>query len=140
MLPVIALLAVGSGCANKNDANVAEQKNDKNDRFEFNNVYKICSNYSEFFNAEECNELGFSFVTGKDVKKNYKRAALCFEDACKANFALACRNAGILYRQYHNKEIDVDFTTYRAEPEEFLQKACELNDSEGCNETGLQQS
>ena len=104
MLPVIALLAVGTGCANKHDANVAEQN--KNSLLELSKEDEMFMDTCiKNFNAEKCNDLGVSFERGDGVKQSNKRAIDCYELACDKNYALACRNAGILYIRRHNHEI-----------------------------------
>ena len=136
MLSVIALLAVGTGCANKNDVKVAERKNTPNSMLELSRedemLWDTCSKH---FNAEKCNDLGVSFQRGDGVKQSYKRAVDCYELACDKNYALACRNAGSLYFQRYNHKIDEDL--WQGDPEEFFQKACNLDDAAGCNDLGI---
>ena len=80
MLPVIALLAVGTGCANKNDVNnnadnnikVAEQHNNEESLDNANRVlYEGCINQKI---GGSCNSLGYSYGTGRRVKQEYSKA------------------------------------------------------------------
>ena len=71
MLPVIALLAVGTGCANKNDINnnadnnikVAEQRNNEESLDEENRIlYERCTNLNI---GTACSRLGDSYDKGQ---------------------------------------------------------------------------
>ena len=104
MLPVIALLAVGTGCANKNDVNNNANKNDANVAEQHNNEesldainlihYESCTN----LNSEvACFSLGYAYDEGQGVKQDYSKAIFYYEKACNMNYGEGCFNLGILY-------------------------------------------
>ena len=102
MLPVIALLAVGTGYANKNDVNnnankndvkVAEQHNNEESLDEENRIlYERCTNLND---EVACNNLGYSYGTGQGVKQDYSKANFYFEKACSMNDGEGCHNLGV---------------------------------------------
>ena len=103
MLPVIALLAVGTGYANKNDVNnnadnnikVAEQYNNEESLDVTNRIlYESCINLNI---GAACSSLGYSYGTGEGVKQDYSKANFYFEKACNMNDGEGCHNLGYSY-------------------------------------------
>ena len=131
MLPVIALLAVGTGCANKNDVNnnadnnikVAEQYNNKESLDEENRIlYEACTNRNI---ATSCNNLGYAYDMGQSVKQDYSKAIIYYEKACSLSDYFGCYNLGNLYN--NGRGVKKDYSKANI----YYEKACNLNNDIG---------
>ena len=97
MLPVIALLAVGTGCANKNDVNnnankndvkVAEQHNSEESLDEENRIlYESCINLNI---GSACNSLGYAYDKGQGVIQDKTLAKLYYKKSCDLGVKKSC--------------------------------------------------
>jgi len=79
----------------------------------------------------ECVDLGFKYITGKDVKQDDFKAVKFFQKACDLNFRGGCSFLGLMYGKGKGVKQD-DFKAVK-----FYQKACDLNDGSGCSNLGL---
>ena len=136
MLSVIALLAVGTGCANKNDVNnnadnnikVAEQRNNEESLDEENRIlYENCINLNI---GDSCNSLGYAYSKGQGVKQDYSKANIYYEKACNLNDGNGCFNLGIFYAK--GKGVNQDYKKANT----YYEKACNLNYGGGCHNLG----
>ena len=73
----------------------------------------------------ECVDLGFKYITGKDVKQDDFKAVKFFQKACDLNFRGGCSFLGLMYGKGKDVKQD-DFKAVK-----FYQKACDLNDGSG---------
>ena len=129
MLPVIALLAVGTGCANKNDVKVAEQYNNKESLDEENRIlYEACTNRNI---ATSCNNLGYAYDMGQSVKQDYSKAIIYYEKACSLSDYFGCYNLGNLYN--NGRGVKKDYSKANI----YYEKACNLNNDIGCFNVGV---
>ena len=124
MLPVIALLAVGTGCANKHYANAVEQYNNEESLDDTNRaLYENCTN----LNIEAaCNNLGYSYGTTQGIKQDYSKATKYKKKACNMNYGLGCFNLGLSYAKGQDER-----QNYK-KANTYYEKACNLNIGARC--------
>jgi uncharacterized protein len=75
-----------------------------------------------------CHNLGFIYVTGKFMPRDFKQAEEYFNKACELGYGPSCHNLGMLYSKIYK-----DYTPAR----KFYAKACNSNGLFGCSNLGI---
>jgi TPR repeat protein len=136
MLPVIALLAVGTGCANKHYVNNNGVNNISDARkSEIEKLIKGCKGigYVDLGGAQGayCRDLGNAYAEGRGVKQDYFEAEIYYEKACDLNNPLGCYNLGTFY--YHGQTGEKSIRKAIS----YFEKTCKLNNWFGCRDLGI---
>ena len=76
-------------------------------------------------------DIGFKYVTGKDVKRDDFKALKFYQKACDLNDGSGCFNLGVMYKKGKGVKQD-DLKALK-----FYQKACDLNYGSGCSNLGV---
>ena len=132
MLPVIAFLVVGTGCANKNDVNNNVVNNISDARkSEIEEFIKGCKGIGLRAQGADCYNLGLAYANGNGVKQDYFEAENYYKKACDLNERAGCYNLGVIY--YHGQTGEKSIRKAIS----YFEKTCKLNNWFGCRDLGV---
>ena len=74
-----------------------------------------------------CSRLGFLYMNGEGVKKNYSKAKRYYSKACDLNDKSGCYMLGFFY-EYGSGGLEQNYLNAK----KYYSKACDLNVTKGC--------
>ena len=133
MFPVIALLAVGTGCANKNDVNNNDVSTSDTNNEYIEGLFQRCMGMDDTWRAQgaSCCSLGIEYQNGVDVKQDFIKAKFYFEKSCNLNDDLGCLHLG--YSYYNGRGGEQSFRKAL----QYFEKSCKLGNQWGCFNAGI---